>query len=525
MEHDRYLQYVFPNTSAMIAHVVAEIGPASANLPGAVTALLGAPPAPVITQIASRRQDQGPGKSLPPGAPPMPPLVGNPGHDQIAGAYTRQGHAKYHPPTTAPRSNWSHFVDAQLAAALAAVPGGLSPADQVALLPHVTVAYTSARELDAVHILAPGPALSPTLASQAIDLQSLGTLQALFTNLVANELAAAAPTTYIGAMGTPSVILEQALEGIWLVVLQAKQAALVAPLPRSDLPIPNLPRWGPVVSDGIGTWMHASFTTTGTWAAGSSSSLATTPMPWVNGKLRRRRKRSDRTTTLYVQGHLLNDHLGGPALAYNLVPLAADATSQTNNANMHHFHSIENRAKSAVMEMLAARSVSKRAFKNNAPPSPSPTEITNVWYSVVAQFAGHPYRAAAYGDVQQAFNNLQFMRVQMLAQGLATAGATTIDAFIAGLRANSWGLQYSFWTPIKDAVDAVVEPGIERTTVTIDQTLARLQDNDALWVYEDANVPSAIHVALRILRANGDVDSDDQVINNRLPSVAGHPFV
>lgn len=65
----------------------------------------------------------------------------------------------------------------------------------------------------------------------------------------------------------------------------------------------------------------------------------------------------------------------------------------------------------------------------------------------------------------------------------------------------------------------------ERAVVTIDQALIRLQENAALWVYENQNIPAAPSVALRIVRANGDVDSADEVILNSLPTVATQPFL
>jgi hypothetical protein len=247
-------------------------------------------------------------------------------------------------------------------------------------------------------------------------------------------------------------------------------------------------------------------------------------MPWNQGRLNHRKK-LDRTGPLYIQGHLLNDHLGGPALAYNLVPLVAAATSATNNTNMNHYYAVEGRAKAAVQEMLQTRSDTKRAFKLHMPPSPNPYDITEVWYSVVARFAGHPYRAHASGDVRSAPGLLELIKTMMAFQGQVNPGAVTIGALRVGLLAGSWGMQYSDdWTPIKPAIDAVV-PLAQRATVTIDQTIARMNANAALWAYEDQMAPTDLSVALRILRANNQWDSVDLRIDNVLPTVAYQPFV
>ncbi|WP_154674388.1 hypothetical protein [Nakamurella lactea] len=529
MQHDPHQQYTFASTNAMLAYVLSQIGPIPPNLPNAVSALLppaaAAPPAPpALVAIASRRQHQGPGKTLPLGLPAVS------GADPVGGAYTRTGFGKYSTPTTAPRSNWSHFVGGQLVAArtaLAAAP--LGAMGQALFTVFEGSAQIAARELDAVHVIAPGGGLGPALALAATDATNGHLLHTLFGGLVQAESqdvqAGGSGATFMRAMLTPSRDLEVALEGIWQLVLQATRAATANPgLPREEFPVPDLPRWGPVIGDGVGTWMRARFTSAGTWAPGSSSDTGSAPMPWNQGRLNQRKK-LDRTGPLYIQGHLLNDHLGGPALAYNLVPLVAAATSATNNTNMNHYYAVEGRAKAAVKEMLQTRSDTKRAFKLHMPPSPNPYDITEVWYSVVARFAGHPYRAHASGDVRSAPGLLELIKTMMAFQGQVNPGAVTIGALRVGLLAGSWGMQYSDdWTPIKPAIDAVV-PLAQRATVTIDQTIARMNANAALWAYEDQMAPTDLSVALRILRANNQWDSVDLRIDNVLPTVAYQPFV
>lgn len=44
---------------------------------------------------------------------------------------------------------------------------------------------------------------------------------------------------------------------------------------------------------------------------------------------------------MYVQGHLLNDNLGGPGRAYNLTPITGVAFGGAENANRRHLDSVE----------------------------------------------------------------------------------------------------------------------------------------------------------------------------------------
>lgn len=101
--------------------------------------------------------------------------------------------------------------------------------------------------------------------------------------------------------------------------------------------------WGPVDERGQGTRMEA-ILRPGGHAEGSSAGGWN---PWAAVLARR----ADNHSTFYVRGHLLNRHLGGPGLDYNMVPLTQRSAFGGNDANAAHSKVFEEVVKRKHLQM------------------------------------------------------------------------------------------------------------------------------------------------------------------------------
>lgn len=113
----------------------------------------------------------------------------------------------------------------------------------------------------------------------------------------------------------------------------------------------QIPQWQTEAKYGSGVGLHAEFVPHGTMARGSGSDI-TTPIDWFYSG------RADGGSARYVKGHLLNDHVGGPAKNYNLAPLYEQANHQ-------HENMIESELKGAVAIMQYEARTGKSNFTYN----------------------------------------------------------------------------------------------------------------------------------------------------------------
>ncbi len=315
---------------------------------------------------------------------------------------------------------------------------------------------------------------------------------------------------------TEPVRLQQELVGMWNeVVVATGQGA-------QHFPEAAVPRWGPMKTDGIGTWVIAEYTPNSAWAVGSDSDTAAAASPWNIGNLGHR-KTTDRAGRYYIQGHLLNDNMGGPGLAYNMTPLSGEISASSINANQGHLHVIEGQAKAALAETVADR---------NPGASPRPNPITGIRYAVLGSWRGHGPRATIANRAAQAVNILQGLKGYLAGTlNVATPGNLTIQQFHAGLMGNAWALPGGngprFWndpsTGLKSYVDAVV-PAANRNGVTVDAAIGLMTSNANLWDYENTNVPSHIDYRLTTARRNGDQDSHGGTLENKISSDPAQPY-
>jgi hypothetical protein len=231
----------------------------------------------------------------------------------------------------------------------------------------------------------------------------------------------------------------------------------------------------------------------------------------------------DRANRYYIQGHLLNDNMGGPGLAYNMTPLSGEISSSSSNVNQGHLHVIEGQAKAALSEMVADR---------NPSASPRPNPIVSIQYAVLGSWRGHGARETTAGRAAAAAKQLQTIKSYLLMKGVANPGDLTIQELRDGLIAGTWALlggsTAHFWndptTGLKSFVDAVVPSG-NRNGVTVDAAMGLMTSNAQLWVYENANVPSHLDFRLKTTRRNGDVDARKDSLENKISNDPAQPYV
>jgi hypothetical protein len=271
------------------------------------------------------------------------------------------------------------------------------------------------------------------------------------------------------------------------------------------------PTWGPLVTGGMGSWVHAVYTARTTHATGSAASGTTTAMPWEDDHLTHRGYDHSSNKTIYVRGHLLNDHLGGPSAPYNLVPLTGEETRSSANANKVHEGSVENMAKAAVQELYGKRD-------EWPPKSPSKNDLERVEYGVDAEWGGHHRPDTQV--VRQAAGSFADLLVQLRQLGEDTA-QLTVDDVRRRIPTNEYE---AWWTgELKEGVDAVVPYG-ERGSVAAEAAAKGMAWNADLWEYEDKVVPTRLIARLAFWTADGK-DFKEQEIDNSLPSEPRTPCV
>lgn len=119
---------------------------------------------------------------------------------------------------------------------------------------------------------------------------------------------------------------------------------------------PSVIEYGPVNAQGGATEMNAKILSKN-HPAGSQP----TDMPPIMQMVSRRKK-------IYIQGHLLNDNLGGPGRAYNLTPITGTYAGP-GNANATHHKVVEKIIKKVVGEGKVVRYRVKVLYGKHADPS------------------------------------------------------------------------------------------------------------------------------------------------------------
>jgi len=257
---------------------------------------------------------------------------------------------------------------------------------------------------------------------------------------------------------------------------------------------PQIPVWGQLTNWGAGTRVTATFSTVGTFPHGSAAGGTQQELPWL-GKFLHKRKVSNGSKTLYVKGHLLNDHVGGPSAAYNLVPLIGKSHYLgSQDANSIHLSIVETQVKNVVDNILALRDSEERL---------PPSTVERATYQV----------EAIYGDHQR--TNTSFIQ---------TTPSTFINALSEKDRSSLSTKKYlekmhkdnnPAWNNVADAVFAVASSSKEQEELYPTGTFSRMQSNAKLWDLEDKIVPLALNVKLTVGRLNS---KEETVVDTKVPN-------
>jgi hypothetical protein len=142
---------------------------------------------------------------------------------------------------------------------------------------------------------------------------------------------------------------------------------------------------------------------------------------WMS-QLEQRRMPGDGSATVYVRGHMINRHLGGPGLDWNMVPLTGrGGWYGANDANAIHSGGIE-------------ETVKKLYLRLEAPDSTKPGAVTALAYSVKAVFGDHARGQTLV--VQQAVNEFDAIETtarQAHEQDFASKTAGDVGNMFLGL--------------------------------------------------------------------------------------------
>ncbi|SEG25554.1 eCIS core domain-containing protein [Algoriphagus boritolerans] len=136
------------------------------------------------------------------------------------------------------------------------------------------------------------------------------------------------------------------------------QTAIIGVSAGDELPLSQI-EYGPLTPEGGGTFAEAKVLTKN-HVRGSTPKDS--PPIWQKANRRKR-------TSVFIRGHLLNHHIGGPGYAYNLTPITGNGAGQGSDyANRVHLDKVESKVKPEV-----------QAGKI-------------IYYKIVANYGTHPKR-------------------------------------------------------------------------------------------------------------------------------------
>ncbi|WP_309115585.1 hypothetical protein [Saccharothrix sp.] len=219
-----------------------------------------------------------------------------------------------------------------------------------------------------------------------------------------------------------------------------------------------------------------------------------------------RRKSPDWSKTHYVQGHLLNDHLGGPGLEYNLVPLTSQA-NEVHESTVEHFVKQKFLAMRVEQQHIAAgRTVANpiASISYKVVPTWPVTRRPNttLWLKAKADLATilAAVRSAAPPAYDPATTKWDDFALDVV-QGRAPAYARLIDAA-------DWQLLGQVTAALQNIMEFM-------TLDTMETRVAHVAD---LWEFEDAHVPTGLTCSYETTRQDGAKDQDGK-LNTWVPNL------
>jgi hypothetical protein len=331
------------------------------------------------------------------------------------------------------------------------------------------------------------------VASQALDSKLMPQAAgADLPSLLAEFGLAAEPL----ALLAPAAEFQQVLAELHDLFAAQESARNLPRDPAGEPARPGVPLFGPPTDAGIGSWAFLLAGRGSGMPRGSSASGTADRLPWYGPILDHRGWRAGKSGFLYIRGHLLNDHLGGPSAPYNLVPLVGAASIDTAKVNTEHEVAMESIAKQAIMEMDHQVRDQDALFKDPG------QEIAYVAYST-AVTQNHQNPRSGTGNAAASVGIFQH------AEGAMPPHAET-DKFPIGALLQAAGAG----GPALDR--AIHQFDVAPRGFSYGAMLRYLNLNAALWRYEDEHVPSRLKVNLVIERENGTSQHFDYTLVNTL---------
>jgi hypothetical protein len=267
-----------------------------------------------------------------------------------------------------------------------------------------------------------------------------------------------------------------------------------------------VPRFGGNAPGGMGLWAYIAFQKGDSFPEGSSASGSYTSLPW-EAPLKKRR--TPHNENVYIRGHLLNDHLGGPAASYNLVPLVGIDVPGAPNSNDAHSSLVEGQARAAFKQISKEEDGSK---------SPTISLYSGLRYLVqVSSFGGH--------DVSQITTtlNLEKLRAAVWLSMASNAenlnkpkAAITLTEFKAFLGNGSFEAEkqqryVNNWTARAKPVFSTVWD-TDNGDKPVEEILALIDDNIGLWNWEAVHLPKSLSYSFVYTNVFGSPASDSVAV-------------
>jgi len=235
----------------------------------------------------------------------------------------------------------------------------------------------------------------------------------------------------------------------------------------------SLINYGGVNKEQAGTWVMAKLKN-----ADHPAGSAPGSEPIWYKKLHQRRNSTN--SVVYIRGHLLNQKLGGPGKAYNLVPLTQMNDVGANDSNGIHSSQFETVVKGYYNDSTSVRN-----------------RLDYIRYNVSASYDGHEFRDIV-NDQAQVVGNLQKM-----VENKWVANEDNLTKLTAQYQEHFKGYDIRI---MQDALSAI---GANQPK-TVGDVRRLCAKNLNLMMYEETAVPTSISIELSV---KDNFDEDEKIIS------------
>ncbi len=294
------------------------------------------------------------------------------------------------------------------------------------------------------------------------------------------------PTTFLGSAGSE-------VSAPYYVADRVNKMYQTASAPYSAASI-KVPRFGGQIN-GMGTWASIDFNKNDSFPEGSSASGTQSKMEWVGKLAKRRRHGTDPGPGrghLYIRGHLLNDHLGGPSVASNLAPIIGVDVPGAPNSNAAHSSIIEGQVRQEFSDM--------RQEIENVHGSPMTREPYRLVYTVlVTSFGGHQRNCTQ--NLKVAHENFADRVAKMKEQDVTKSKLGELKEFL-GKQTNPANYAQVWTSYLKQYVHAVWDSNDDDKDASVISLL--MLANRAFAAYEDTVLPRELRYYYAVYDLGGN---------------------